>query len=420
MSVPIGSTSTKTGATNPMRMPTRRLFKLGCLLGLAIATGRVSAEEPVVTIAPIGVESGETPILVRLSDKMEPGHATLRRFADGKTLDVTFFEHGNDRYLAVVLDRLRRDQADSYALTPIDPIPHPPIEETRVTKVVRPDGSLEAEIIADEATKPYLFPLIGPTGEPYTRAFPMKTVDGEDHDHPHQRSCWFTFGKVNGIDFWAELPGHGTIKRTSHAKIGDGAAQVFVSTDDWLAPDGKKILSDERRIVFWNTQNTRVIDFDVTLKATEGPVTFGDTKEGMFGVRVASSMDVNRKTGGKITNAEGITDGPAWGKASPWVDYTGPVAGKTVGIAILNRPDSFRYPTTWHVRDYGLFAANPFGYHDFGQKESGEYTLPKGESIHFAYRVILHAGTTDDAMIASAFKAYATPPKVEITTQPVK
>ena len=78
----------------------------------------------------------------------------------------------------------------------------------------------------------------------------------------------------------------------------------------------------------------------------------------MFGLRVATSMDVTSKKGGKIINAEGIENTPAWGKPSPWVDYTGPVGGKTVGVAIFNHPSSFRYPTTWHVRDYGLFAAN--------------------------------------------------------------
>ena len=90
------------------------------------------------------------------------------------------------------------------------------------------------------------------------------------------------------------------------------------------------------------------------------------------------------------------------------------VDGKTVGIAILNHPDSFRYPTTWHVRDYGLFAANPFGWNDFGRAESGEYTLPEGESISFRYRVILHEGDTAAADIASAFAGYATPPTIEV------
>jgi hypothetical protein len=102
------------------------------------------------------------------------------------------------------------------------------------------------------------------------------------------------------------------------------------------------------------------------------------------------------------------------GQASPWVDYTGPVDGRTVGVAILNHPDSFRYPTTWHVRDYGLFAANPFGWRDFGMKTAGDYTLPAGESITFRYRVILHDGDTASADLPAAFRAYARPPKVEI------
>ncbi len=184
--------------------------------------------------------------------------------------------------------------------------------------------------------------------------------------------------------------------------------------DDWLGPDGQKVCEDQRVFTFYNCDCPRIVDVSFTVKATAGPVTFGDTKEGMFGLRVASSLDVKNKKGGKITNAEGITDTAAWGQASPWVDYTGPLAGQTVGIAILNHPSSFRYPTTWHVRDYGLFAANPFGYHDFGRKESGSYTIPEGQAIHFGYRILLHLGTTDAADIARAFASYAEPPRVEV------
>ncbi len=139
----------------------------------------------------------------------------------------------------------------------------------------------------------------------------------------------------------------------------------------------------------------------------------------MFGLRVASSMDVKSKTnsGGKIVNAEGLTDDAAWGKRLPWVDYTGPVEGKTVGIAILNHPDSFRYPTTWHVRTYGLFAANPFGWHDFGQAKPGTYVLPKGESIRFRYRILLHAGDTAGANLPAEFQGYAQPPRVVVTAK---
>ena len=229
---------------------------------------------------------------------------------------------------------------------------------------------------------------------------------------------------VNGVDFWASdplnppKPNYGTIRETARkALISGPAVGLLRTTDDWLGPGGKKVCEDERIVRVYDTASSRVFDFDVTLKATNGPVTFGDTKEGMFGLRVASSMDVKSKPGGKITNADGITDDAAWGKASPWVDYTGPVEGKTVGVAILNHPDSFRYPTTWHVRTYGLFAANPFGWHDFGMKQSGEYVLPEGEVLRFRYRVILHPGDTASAHLPEQFTAYATPPKVSLLAE---
>jgi hypothetical protein len=97
------------------------------------------------------------------------------------------------------------------------------------------------------------------------------------------------------------------------------------------------------------------------------------------------------------------------------VDYSGPVDGKTVGIAILNHPRSFRYPTTWHVRTYGLFAANPFGWHDFGLSKPGDYRLHAGDKLWFAYRVILHEGDARSARIAAAFDRYSEPPGIDVT-----
>ena len=154
------------------------------------------------------------------------------------------------------------------------------------------------------------------------------------------------------------------------------------------------------------------------IRALDKPVTFGATKEGTFAVRVATSMDVTSKKGGKITNSEGLTDDATWSKAAKWVDYVGPVAGETIGITILNHPTSFRYPTTWHVRTYGLFAANPFGGKDFGPKALGDYVINPGQSIRFDYRVIVHKGDTASAKPGASFEAYANPPKVEVSLVP--
>src|SRR6185295_2116583 len=116
-------------------------------------------------------------------------------------------------------------------------------------------------------------------------------------------------------------------------------------------------------------------------------VVFGDTKEGSFGVRMASSIRVDSKQGGEIVNSDGLTNQAAWGKPAAWVDYHGPVDGQQVGLAILNHPSSFRYPTYWHVRTYGLFAANPFGLHDFTGSAQAAYVLPANQSFTLRYRV---------------------------------
>jgi hypothetical protein len=119
-------------------------------------------------------------------------------------------------------------------------------------------------------------------------------------------------------------------------------------------------------------------------------------------------MDVLSKKGGKIINSEGLTDDAAWGKPAKWVDYHGPVDGAVEGIAILNHPKSFRYPTTWHVRTYGLFAANPFGLRDFTKGAGdGMHKVPAGETMTLRYRVLLHGGDEKAGKVAQAFEEYS-------------
>jgi hypothetical protein len=419
----------------PMTASTRYIVIawLGC--AFALSSGRPArAEDPSprsivnrnVVIHANGPIGAGAFVVAELKGTLPPGLYTLKHGEDGASTPAEVFERAGKTFIALTIDQGEANGTGSYTISGPAPESAKAIAPDRLKAPEVPiatGGKPFATYLSGDGPKPYYFPVIGPTGASYTRAYPMKAVKGEDEDHPHQRSLFFTHGNVNGFDFWASDPKNkpnpkfGSIKETSRTIVHNGQlAAVLRTTDDWLGPDGKKVLEDEREVAFYGLGKNRIMDFDITLKASNGPVTFGDTKEGMFGLRVASSMDVKSKTnsGGKIVNAEGITDDAAWGKASPWVDYTGPVEGKTVGIAILNHPDSFRYPTTWHVRTYGLFAANPFGWHDFGQPKSGEYVLPKGESIRFRYRLILHAGDTGTANLPAEFQAYARPPRVEI------
>jgi hypothetical protein len=283
-------------------------------------------------------------------------------------------------------------------------------ERTENGAVVKIDGQLFAEYLVRSGSKPVLWPIIGPTGKPMTRDYPLRDNHNEKVDHPHQRSLWCTHGSVNGVDFWAEGGKNtGTIAHIEFLDIAGGKPAVIATRNAWLAADGTKICEDQRTLRFDTDGDARWIDFDITIKATDGPVTFGDTKEGAFGMRVAESISVDAHRGGKIVNSRQQVDAAAWGQPAPWVDYHGPVDGQTVGIAIFNHPSSFRFPTCWHVRPYGLFAANPFGLHDFAGEASasGAHTLATGETLTLRYRVFLHRGDEKEGKIADAFVVYA-------------
>lgn len=286
------------------------------------------------------------------------------------------------------------------------------VEKNEAGVAVKHDGKLVTQYLVKAGNKPILWPIIGPTGKEMTRAYPMRMEPGEKTDHIHQRSLWFTHGEVNGVSFWEEVNpkrAPGEIVHLEFVKAEGGDQATIVTRNAWRTPEGKTVLEDERTFVIDDHAGQRWIDFGIVLKATAGEVTFGETKEGAFGIRVPTSMDVDAKQGGKIVNSEGDADAAAWGKKAAWVDYHGPVQGEHLGIAVLNHPRSFRYPTRWHVRTYGLYAANPWGTKDFtgGQETGGEYVLPEGESLQLQYRVILHRGDAEEGRIAEAFTKYA-------------
>jgi len=395
-----------------------RWITLPALAWLASATPpAVVAGPPRVEVRGRGEALGETPVVAELAVPVAPGPYRLEPSEGGPAIAANVFEDGGKVYLGAVLDKVAAEGVATYSLI-ADPNPTSP--GVRLTPEgpnvdVAVGGKPLTVYRVDSGPKPCYWPLLGPTGAAMTRAFPIAKAEGETRDHPHHRSFFFTHGSVDGVDFWTELLRHGTIKETSRPSIVSGPAVGQIrTTDDWLAADGRKVCRDKRLVRFYETKAGRVLDFEVTLFADAKPITFGDTKEGTFGIRVASSMDVDRKKGGRIENAEGLVDGATWGKPSPWVDYVGPVGNETLGIAVLDHPESFRHPTTWHVRTYGLFAANPFGYHDFGLKSPGQHVLPAGESIRFRYRIILHEGDTAKADLPGAFKSYAKPPEVSV------
>lgn len=165
-------------------------------------------------------------------------------------------------------------------------------------------------------------------------------------------------------------------------------------------------MADQRSMIFRMSDGNLILDFDITLVAKYGDVELEDKKDAGLNVRVPTSMSL--KDGeGHIINSVGDRDGDTWSKSAAWVDYHGPVQGEHLGIAFLNHPSSFRHPTRWHVRDYGLFTANPFGPKSLDENaESGTFTLRNGESVELRHRIILHQGDEKAARIAEAYREY--------------
>jgi len=283
------------------------------------------------------------------------------------------------------------------------------VERSEQGAVVKLDGQLVTEYLVQSGHKPVLWPLVGPTGKPLTRSYPVRDEPAETHDHLHHRSLWFMHGKVNGIDFWTEAPKNGVVRHREFVELHGGAEGRIVTLNDWLTFDGKKVCEDRRTFVFRAAPERRIIDVELVVAASEGPLTFGDTKDGGFGVRVADWMAVDAHKGGRIINSEGHADAAAFGRRAAWTDYNAPSDGQTVGIAILNHPSSYGFPTYWFVRTYGLFAANPFGrkaYEGAGAKD-GSLTIEAGHSFTLRYRILLHVGDEKSAKIAEAFAQYA-------------
>jgi hypothetical protein len=243
----------------------------------------------------------------------------------------------------------------------------------------------------------------------------MKNTPDEEQDHVHHRSLWFTHGDVNGHDFWSEEKGAGRIAHDSFVEVKSGPREgLIVSRNKWLSKDGTLVCTDQRsfRVFAPDEADGRSFDYEITVSALGQQLVFGDTKEGSMAIRLAETMRLKGKVGaGHIVNSEGVRDGETWGKRADWCDYYGPVGGNIVGVAMFDHPSNPRHPTWWHVRDYGLFAANPFGQHEFeklSNKVAGNFAVGPQGKVTFKYRFYLHPGNDKEAKVAEHFRHYAT------------
>jgi hypothetical protein len=282
---------------------------------------------------------------------------------------------------------------------------------------------------ATSQRKPVLYPLIAPDGTTVTRGYPFETRPGERVDHPHHAGFWFNYGNANNFDFWnnsdaiklEDRPKYGTIRHDSIVSTKSGASSGELNAEStWTTGANQDILKQTTRYIFSNTtiggQSVRGVDIIVTLTALD-KVVFHDDKEGVLGMRVAHFLESATEKGGIFLDAsgnptkvdaadtagatgiyltsEGKTGDTAWATRGRWCSLTGSTNNHTETIAILDNPANPGFPTYWHARGYGLFAANPLGRSIFDPKQPAfNYTLEKNQSATFRYRILLFSSST--------------------------
>ena len=279
--------------------------------------------------------------------------------------------------------------------------------------------------------KPVLFPIFTAQGTAVTRGYPMAPRAGERVDHPHHVGAWLNYESVNGHDFWnnstaiKDRSKYGTIKHETVTKVksgkGKGALNVKAS---WYMADGKgkHVLDENTAFTFFARGQIRIIDRSTTLTATKDSVYFKDVKDGFFAIRVARELEhpsnqadnfvdangivtrVEKMDNSSITglyrSSEGIEGDAVWSTRARWVNLSGKIGKEDIAVCLIDHPQNPRYPTYWHARGYGLFAANPLGAKVFSNgKDELNLKLAPGQSVTFKYRMVIASGKLSDAEI---------------------
>ncbi|MEO8822282.1 MAG: PmoA family protein [Ginsengibacter sp.] len=276
-------------------------------------------------------------------------------------------------------------------------------------------------LYSDTLEKPVLYPVHAADGKVVTRGFPLNPQPGDPTDHPHHLGIWFNYENVNGLDFWNNsyaIPKdkkhlYGWIRTDRIISTSGGKKGIIVYHANWTDQQKNILLEETTELTFSGTEHLRIIDRKTTLKANV-MVNFNDAKDGMYGMRLAHALQIpdnkdkefkddrgnvtivkggtDAIANGNYLTSEGKTGDDAWSTRGRWCKVYGKMGKDSISVAIIDHPKNPNYPTFWHARGYGLFAANPLGEKIFTNgKSSKNLRLKKGESVTFRYRIVIDA-----------------------------
>jgi hypothetical protein len=291
-------------------------------------------------------------------------------------------------------------EARPIQLVTIEPLPH-----AQASFQVR--GRELARYHFDRADRrPFLFPLVGPSGVSLTRM-------GHPHDpvtHSHHNSFWVAHNSVDGVSFWGD---HGknlgriVPQRIERLDDGDDAA-VLTTLNHWTSDaDGAVLLVERRRIELRPLeQGEYLLVLDLELRAEKRPIALGKTPFGLVAVRLRKSIGVHdgggriRNSGGGL-NEKGLdgADGVFW-KPAKWCDYSGPVSSTVVeGITLFDHPTNPNHPTVFHVRDDGWMGSS--------LTFDADRTIEPAAPLRLRYAAYVHTGLPSPEAIDRRWQQFA-------------
>ncbi|MCX8038706.1 MAG: PmoA family protein [Candidatus Sumerlaeia bacterium] len=248
--------------------------------------------------------------------------------------------------------------------------------------------------------RPYFAHLRAPGGIQVTRNHPpIAGKDATDHDMLHP-GLWMAFSELSGCDYWRNKNKvvHKEFVQPPTGGEGKGAFAVcnlYMGAREDEPPVAREIC----RIAVHVRPAGYLVVWESVFATDRESCVFGDQEEMGLGVRLATPLI--EKSGGTVVNSAGVRRAKtAWGRPAEWCDYSGVLDGKRAGIVLMCDPSNFR-PSRFHVRDYGLMAANPFGRKVFGGEPS-TVAVRRGETLRLRYGVLLYAIEPDAGLDCKA------------------
>ncbi len=256
--------------------------------------------------------------------------------------------------------------------------------------------------------RPFLYPLIGPSGRSLSRM-------GHPHDpetHSHHNSFWVSHASVNDVSFWEDRA-KGKIVHQRIEGFDDDTDHAALSVlNHWIVePDRKPLLVEHRRMELRTLPgNQWLLILDLRLESAAA-VTLGKTPFGLVGVRMAKTIGVN-DGGGALRNSAGDSGEKdlLW-KPARWVDYSGPITPTAVeGLTLMDHPENPGHPCKFHVRADGWMGAS--------LTIDSPLTVTPAKPLTLRYALYAHADKPAAAELDRVWQSFANLPAA--TTRPTR